>query len=252
MTDAPRISVVMPVFNGEAFLADAIQSILAQGEDPLEVLVIDDGSTDASVAVAERFGGPVRVLRQANSGHVFARNRGLAAARGDYITTLDADDLYAPDKFTLQAGRLDRRPDIDIVIGQLSYLRAQAANEEAEAEQPSFTEHHDDHLTLNFAGCMFHRRVFDRVGLPDESMRFCDDWDWFMRAREAGVPLLLHRHVVLHQRLHAGNMTRQRDDGEPFIVEMMRRSLARRRNGSVTPDSLPPLSTFFEPEDGSA
>ncbi len=249
MTNAPRISVVMPVFNGEPFLSDAIASVLAQGEAPLEILVVDDGSTDGSATVAEHFGAPVRVIRQARSGHVVARNRGLAVARGDYISTLDADDLYAPEKFKLQAGRLDRHPDIDIVIGQLSYLRMHAASGDVGSEYPGFAEHLDDHLTLNFAGCMFRRRVFDRLGLPDESMRFCDDWDWLLRVREAGVPLLVHRHVVLHQRLHAGNMTRRRAEAEHFLLQMMRRSLSRRRKGLTAAEPLPPLSDFFEPAD---
>lgn len=250
MKRAPRISVVIPVFNGEEFLGAAIESVLAQAELALEILVVDDGSTDESATVAQRFGEPVRVIRQPNSGHVTARNRGLAAARGSYITSLDADDLYSPDKFTLQAARLDSRPDIDMVIGQLSYLLANGTRADSNER---FSEHlDDDHLSLSFGGCLFRRGVLERVGLPDETMRFCDDWDWFMRAREARIPLLVHRHVVLHQRLHAGNMTRQREESAQFILEMMRRSVARRRGGLRIATSLPPLATFLEPEDGTA
>lgn len=247
MTGQPRISVVIPVFNGERFLREAIGSALAQGEDLLEVLVVDDGSTDDSASFAAGFGDPVRVLRQPNAGHVAARNRGLAAARGDFITSLDADDLFTPDKFELQATRLDANPDVDIVIGQLSYLLREGPDENS----PGFSGYSDDHLSLSFGGCLFRRRVFDRLGYPDESMRFCDDWDWFMRAREAAVPMLIHRHVVLQQRLHTGNMTRQREEGARFILEMTRRSLARRRTGGV-PASLPALSSFLEPEEGPA
>lgn len=239
-----RISVVMPVFNGARFIAEAIGSILAQAERPLEILVVDDGSTDDSAEIAESFGRPVRVVRQANAGPPAAQNRGLAAASGEYITFLDADDLYSPDKFSLQAGRLDRHPTVDIVIGQLSYLRQDGSDE----RQPRFVEHHDDHLSLSFGASMFRRRVFDRVGMMDEAMRYCHDWDWFMRVREARVPLLLHRHVVLRQRLHEGNITRQRDAGDRFTLEMMRRSLARRR-GLDAAGSLPPLASFLEPED---
>ena len=239
-----RISVVTAVFNTVRFLGEAIESVLAQGEDLLEILVVDDGSTDGSAGVAERFGSPVRLIRQAHAGQAAAENRALAAARGDYVTFLDADDLYSPDKFALQAGRLDRNPDVDIVIGQKSYLRSDTATD----GQQEFSEHHDDHLALSFGACMVRRGVFDRVGLLDVTMELCEDWDWFMRVREAGVPLLLHRHVVLRQRLHEANSTRDRDAGARFTLEMMRRSLARRRRGLGAATSLPPLATFFEPE----
>lgn len=239
-----RISVVMPVFNGASFIGDAITSILAQAERPLEIVVVDDGSTDDSSEIAESFGETVRVIRQANSGHVAARNRGFAAVRGEYVTSLDADDLFGPDKFALQAGRLDRRPDIDIVLGEMSYLRPDGGED-------GFTEHFDDNVALSFGACMIRRQVFERIGLPDETLRYCDDWDWFMRAREARVPFLLHRHVVLRQRLHAGNMTRDQEAGARFTLEMMRRSLARRR-GRGAAGSLPPLASFLEPEDPPA
>lgn len=249
MRMGPRISVVIPVFNGEKFVAEAIGSVLNQAEPALEILVVDDGSTDDSAAIAEKLGEPVRVLRQSNSGHAAARNTGMALARGEYITSLDSDDLFSPDKFALQAGRLDSNPDVDIVIGQLSYLQPRGGLAEG---RRSYSEHVDeDHLTLSFGGCMFRRRVFDQIGLPDATMRFCDDWDWFMRAREARVPLLVHRHVVLHQRLHDDNLTRQRDEGAGFILEMMRRSLARRRRGTDQSQSLPALASFLEPEGNS-
>ena len=246
MTDSPRISVVVPVYNTERFLAEAIDSVLSQGADSLEVLVVDDGSTDGSASVAERFGSPVRVIRQANAGPAAARNRGIAAARADYLAFLDADDLYSPDKFALQSDRLDRHPAVDVVVGQRQYLMLGGID----AGDPGFSQHHDDHLSLQFGCCLFRRRVFDRVGPLDESMPHCEDWDWFMRAREAGVGLLLHRDVVLHQRIHTGNITRQREAVSRFTLEMVRRSLARRRRGLGAATSLPPLATFFEPRGG--
>lgn len=246
MTDAPRVSVVIPVFNTARFLADAIASVLAQGEENLEIIVVDDGSTDGSAAVAERFGNPVRVIRQANAGAAAARNRGIAAARANYLAFLDADDLYSPDKFALQTDRLDRHPEVDIIVGRLEYLMLGGTD----GGDPGFSPLLDDHLSLQLGCCLFRRRVFDRVGLLDESMRISDDWDWFMRAREAGVPLLLHRNVVLHQRIHTDNITRQREAGARETLELMRRSLARRRAGSGDATSLPPLATFSEPESG--
>lgn len=100
---SPRISVVIPVFNGERFLGEAIRSVLSQTLPPYEVLVIDDGSTDGSASLAESFGPPVRVIRQDNRGEAAARNRGIECAKGDWVAFLDCDDVWKPEKLALQS-----------------------------------------------------------------------------------------------------------------------------------------------------
>lgn len=251
-----RVSVVIPVFNTEQYLGEAIESVLIQGEALREIVVVDDGSTDGSSAVARRFGNPVRVIRQQNRGPAAARNLGLATVRCEYVAFLDADDLYSPDKFALQIPRLDRRPDVDIVIGQLS-----RSHLHEDGVDHSLTDHSDTLHPLpmanwsgwnglpSFTTGIFRRRVFDRVGLPDESMLQAEDWDWFLRAREAGVVLLLHRHVVLNYRQHKGNITRDRKAAAGFVLQAIGRSLARRRRSGDATTPLPPLSDFFETEE---
>lgn len=96
------ITVVIPCYNGSAFLREALDSVLAQTHAPLEVIVVDDGSTDDSADVAEACGPPVRVIRQENQGESVARNRGIDEARGDWIALLDADDLWKPEKLERQ------------------------------------------------------------------------------------------------------------------------------------------------------
>jgi glycosyltransferase involved in cell wall biosynthesis len=245
MSSSPQVSVVIPVYNGERFLADAIHSVLAQQVSAVEILVVDDGSTDGTAGVARSFGDRVQLIQQSNAGAAAARNRGIQQARADMVAFLDTDDQYTPDKFSLQVDRLERYPAVEIVIGQNRYLMIDGQD----ADGPRFTDYPDEHLSLQFGCGLFRRSVFDRIGPLAESMRLCEDWDWFMRAREASVPLLLHRHVVLHQRIHTQNVTRQREAGARFTLDMVRRSLARRRAGNAAPVSLPPLSAFFEPED---
>jgi glycosyltransferase involved in cell wall biosynthesis len=97
------VSVVIPCYNGANFLRDTLRSVLAQTLPPLEVIVVDDGSTDDSAAIAESFGPPVRVFRQPNQGESVARNRGIEEARGDWVAFLDADDLWLPEKLAEQA-----------------------------------------------------------------------------------------------------------------------------------------------------
>ncbi|MEQ8848772.1 glycosyltransferase family A protein [Botrimarina sp.] len=98
----PTYSVVVPCYNGAPFLRETLDSVLAQTAPPLEILVIDDGSTDDSAAVAESYGDPVRVIRQPNQGESVARNRGIDEARAEWVAFLDADDLWRPSKLAAQ------------------------------------------------------------------------------------------------------------------------------------------------------
>ena len=115
---APSISVVIPCYNAAAFLRATIESILGQTHPVLEVIVVDDGSTDDSANIAESFGPPVRVIRQPNQGESAARNRGIEAAAGEWVAFLDADDLWLPTKVELQAEAIRSAPaDVVCVTG---------------------------------------------------------------------------------------------------------------------------------------
>lgn len=240
MNEEPLVSVVMPVFNAEAFIAEAIASILAQAHRLLEIIVVDDGSTDDTAAVAARFGDAVRLERQANAGPPTARNRGLELATGEFVTFLDADDLFAPDMLVRQFSRLRRSPGVEIVLGGLQHF------EDGDTDGASLRQ--EGEFTLQLSCGLFRRSVFDTVGRFDATLWQCDDWDWFMRARELGAGLLLHRDVVVHHRLHGANLTRDREAGKRYQAMMFKRSLERRRARNGVAAALPPLSAFLEPE----
>jgi hypothetical protein len=116
---APRISVVLPVYNGEAFLGEAIESILGQTFTAFELLVIDDGSNDATAAIADSFAdrdGRVRVMRRAHKGLSATLNAGIAEARGEFVARMDADDISVPERFAKQAAYLDTHAGC-VVVG---------------------------------------------------------------------------------------------------------------------------------------
>ncbi|MEM9365517.1 MAG: glycosyltransferase family 2 protein [Planctomycetota bacterium] len=100
--NVPTVSVVIPCYNGSPFLPATLDSVLAQTHSPMEVIVVDDGSTDDSAAIAASYGNPVRVIRQKNQGESVARNLGMDQARGDWVAFLDADDLWNPRKLQAQ------------------------------------------------------------------------------------------------------------------------------------------------------
>ena len=158
MTSRAVISVIIPVFNGAAFLADAIQSVLAQDHDPLHIIVIDDGSTDDTATVAAGFGERILYRRQENLGPPAARNHGLSMAKGELVAFLDADDLYMPEKFAHQVARLERHPECEIVIGRQQYEALDGSGQVTGAER----QDKNDQLTLQLGCALFRRRVFDR------------------------------------------------------------------------------------------
>jgi glycosyltransferase involved in cell wall biosynthesis len=206
--EAPLVSCIVPVHNGERFLAEAVDSILAQTWRPLEVLVIDDGSTDGTPAVLARYTGRVRAMRRANAGPAVARNSGLAAARGEFVAFLDADDLWHPEKLSRQMARFEERPELEICLCHVqNFWTGELSREEAR-----FRDHR---IATPLAGyspvtLLARRAIFDRLGPFRTDVRHVHDTDWFMRATERGAVMELMPDVLVQRRLHPGNRTRHR------------------------------------------
>lgn len=222
----PRlVTVIIPCFNGERFLTDAIASIRNQAYMAIEILVVDDGSTDRSAEIAASMGDDIRYVYQQNKGLPGARNTGLRHARGDLITFLDVDDVFADDKIALQAQLLEEDPTLGIVLGYLQKTKLRGYTE----GRPIFTPYEEPAPALKMDCAMIGRKVFDTVGTFDESQRYCDDWDWFMRAREAGIGIKTHEDVVAQYRRHDENMTNDVAAGNLHTLQMLKKSLDRRR-----------------------
>jgi len=215
----PRLSVIVPVYEMGRYLPEAIASIEAQGVDDVEIIVVDDGSTDETPQVVATLGDRVVAIRQDNAGPAAARNRGLAVARGDLIAFLDADDLWPEGKLELQVGRLDGDPELDAVLGRIQFVALEdGVVPEVEFEDPDAQTATHVHLGSG----VYRRRAFDRIGGFDESLRFSEDVDWFMRAREAGLKIAIVADVTLVYRLHGSNMTRELRPADLRLVSVLK------------------------------
>ena len=217
------VSVVIPVWNGARFLDATLASVFEQDYRPIEVIVVDDGSTDETPAVLARW-PEVIVVRQANAGVAVARNTGIGRARGAFVALQDADDLWAPDKLSLQIAHLAAHPEHGFVAALVqSFL-------EPGVERPAWVS--DVQLGEARVGGMgnllVRAEVFARVGLFDA--RDPTDIDWSMRAQEAGVAAGVVAKVLLFRRVHDDNLS-GRLDGVRIRMAGLRAAIARKRSG---------------------
>jgi glycosyltransferase involved in cell wall biosynthesis len=195
MTERPLVSVILPVYNGAAFLRDAIESVLAQDYRPFELIVVDDGSSDGSGAIARSYPG-VTCIRQENLGASAARNTGIAASRGTILAFVDADDTIPSNKLTLQVTHLIEHPDVACVLG-----RQQWVDPPAGLVRDSVFGDLDG---IPIGSMVVRRAAFDAVGEHDEEMG--GDLDFLVRLREHGYGIAVLSELVLIRRYHGSNL----------------------------------------------
>ncbi len=221
----PFVSVIVPVYNGARFLSEAVESVFCQKYNPLEIIIVDDGSTDDTAKVAMSMGEDIRYIYQRNGGPASARNTGLRMVCGEIIGFLDADDLWPANKLDVQLTRLIENPALDIVMGRIQYIKMPGA----------------PHITIQFEGPgntlthillgsgLFKKSVFDKVGMFDELLLHTEDHDWFLRARELDVSITILKEVTLYYRMHTQNMSHNEDLGKQYMFKTLKKSLDRRR-----------------------
>jgi glycosyltransferase involved in cell wall biosynthesis len=220
------VSVVIGVYNAERYIAEAIDSVLAQDHRPLELIVVDDGSTDGSGDVVRRYPEVVHI-RQENGGNGAARNTGVAAASGEFLAFLDADDRFTPGKLTLQLRALEEDPGLDLVFGHVQEFVSPELDEETRSTiRPPAPEP----MPWTAPNLMLIRRAaFDRVGPFETSIRVGVTVDWFLRAKEAGLRYRVLPETVLERRLHTENNGIREAASRSQYLAVLKASLDRRR-----------------------
>ena len=214
----PLLSVVIPAYNAERFLAEALASVFRNGVLPLEVIVVDDGSTDGTKdAVA---GLPVRYLRAEHRGVAAARNIGWRAARGELLAWLDADDRWSPGRLEKQLAALASQESSDIVYGHVQQFRSDSEGESLFGPP----------LPGRLPGTMLVRReAFARVGGFDEALRVGEFMDWLVRSRQHALNEVMLESVCLERRIHDSNLGIVARDRRRDYLLVARRSLAQGR-----------------------
>ena len=217
------VSVVMAAFEEEAFIGEALESVLAQSYRPVEVIVVDDGSGDRTAEIAAAAG--VRVLRQAHLGPAAARNAGLAVAEGEYWTIFDADDVMPPERLECQVAHLQRHPELGIVLGL-----TEAFVTPGEPRPVHFNSAWDNGPFPACAGTTLARRqVLDTVGPFDEGVSLAYDVEWLARAKDAGIRAGQIDDLCLRYRIHRGNTSADAPAVHLAMLKLLRESVRRRR-----------------------
>jgi glycosyltransferase involved in cell wall biosynthesis len=222
----PLISVMIGAYNAAPYLGEAIDSVFAQDYEPIELIVVDDGSTDGTADVARSF-AEVQVIQQENGGNGAARNRAVENASGELYAFLDADDRFTPGKLTLQKVALDADPGLDIVFGHVREFLSPELDEETRARlRPPAP----DPMPWTAPNLMLVRREsFERVGPFTTAVRVGVTVDWFARAAEAGLRYSILPDVVLERRLHTQNNGLRESASRSQYLEVIRQAMERRR-----------------------
>ena len=236
----PLVSTIIPVYNAEKFILEALASVFVQGHRSIEVIVVDDGSTDRSAEVIRDSGYPLRYEYQENRGPAAARNTGLKYAHGDLVTFLDADDTWPVDKLAQQVGYLTANPSTDIVLGRIQYTGTLSAREQT----IRFEGADNTTMNVNLGSGVFRRSAFEKVGYFDESLIHYEDHDWFMRARELDLEISILDRITLNYRRHPDALCQRAPPADNEFARVFKKSLERRRK--LHAGRSPELRRFFD------
>lgn len=221
----PTISVIIPVYNAECYLGEAIESVLVQSMSPTEILVIDDGSSDDSLAIAQRYGSFVHCYSQAHAGPGAARNLGVSVAQGEFLAFLDADDLWLPNKLACQVAYLYEHTALAMVFGQVEQFISPELSPEQQPILPPRTMMAGVHV----GAMLIHRASFDKVGPFATTWTIGEFIEWYSRAETAGLQAAILPQVVMRRRLHTTNLTRCTQDRRSDYLKILKIHLDEKR-----------------------
>jgi glycosyltransferase involved in cell wall biosynthesis len=223
----PLVSVMIGVYNGAPYLAEAIDSVLAQTYEPLELIVVDDGSDDGSAEVARGYGDALRYAYQENAGNGSARNHATRLARGDVFAFMDADDRSSADRLALQWAAFESDPELDVVYGHVREFVSPELTPEQQATVRPPNPDAAPWVSVNLM--MIKRESFERVGPFSETLRVGVTVDWCARAGDAGLKSATLPQVLLERRLHLTNNGIRERDAKSHYARVMKAALDRRR-----------------------
>lgn len=220
-----KVSVIIPFYNRSSFLIEAIDSILIQELTDIEIIAVDDGSTDDSFEKISQINDPrIKIVRQDNAGAAVARNNGVHIAKGEYICFIDSDDLWAPDKLKLQMMEIEKDNSINMVFGQVKEFYDKSV-----LNDNTFTKAEKIFVGYYAGAMLISKKDFLKVGDFQAKWRVAEFIDWYDRAKNLGLKESVLPGIVAYRRIHKGNIDRlYRPDVKQYVA-VLKEALDRRR-----------------------
>lgn len=227
MIQNPLISVIIPVYNCEKYISEAINSVLKQDYLPLEIIVVDDGSTDKTTENIKEFGSQITYIYQENGGTAKARNNGIKNAKGDYFAFLDADDIWVENKLKMQMEVFVTNPETDLVFGEIQQFYSPDLDESIKKQ---IYCHPQPLIGCSPTVMLIKREAFFTIGEFSTNLKIAEFGDWYARVKESDLNVSIPPIVMAKRRLHQGNKGRQnKQEATVDYVRMIKASLDRRR-----------------------
>jgi glycosyltransferase involved in cell wall biosynthesis len=223
--EPPSVAVIVPVFNGARHLADALSSIRRQTRPADEVIIADDGSTDATATVAASVAPWARCLRLPHRGVAAALNAGISAARSEILGFLDHDDLWVETKLERQLDALAEDPALEAVFGRAEQFHSDELTPEQRNRHPF---HGGAHRFLSRSTMLIRLPALERIG-PFDPERRSEFIDWYLRAARMGLRTRMLDELVLRRRIHATNRSIREAEIRPELPWLLRAWLGERR-----------------------
>ncbi len=220
----PSVTCIIPTLNARTFLAEAIDSVLAQSPPPLEILVVDDHSTDGTRELVTSYASPVRLITRLGEGPAAARQCGVSAARGAFVCFLDSDDLFVPGKQERQLERFEARPGLEVSLCEYELFWEAGLGDEEERYRASGRDR-GSHV---FQTMVARRSVFEKVGPIHPAWAYGDNIDWLARADEAGAVIEVLNETLVRRRMHPRSLTHRSPSLDRY-VDVVKARLDRAR-----------------------
>jgi glycosyltransferase involved in cell wall biosynthesis len=233
----PKVSVIIPTYNRLPLLKEAVESVLTQDFEDLELIVVDDGSTDGTGEEMERYSGRVKLLQHSeNKGVSAARNKGILHAKGKYLSFLDSDDLWVKGKLKIQVAFLDDNPQYPLCYTDEIWIRkGKRVNPKLKHAKYSgwIFERCLPLCTISPSSVMIRKALFSKVGLFDEALPVCEDYDFWLRVSVRFPIFFINRKLIIKRGGHPDQLSQRSWGNDRYRVIALEKLLSE---CSITPE----------------